>query len=100
MNKLLNFFVGIDISKTYFDAALVKVECSSQIIHQQFPQTQTGFLKMSLWLEENGVTGSEETLFCMEFTGLSKVVASFQLKPVMSPNGITNQAAGVYIKIS
>lgn len=70
MNKLLNFFVGIDISKTYFDAALVKVECSSQIIHQQFPQTQTGFLKMSLWLEENGVTGSEETLFCMEFTGL------------------------------
>jgi len=70
MSKLLKKFVGIDISKTYFDAALVKVEDSSQIIHQQFSQNSEGFLKMILWLKQQDVTAGEETLFCMEYTGL------------------------------
>jgi len=70
MSKLLKNFVGIDISKTYFDAALVKVEDSSQIIHQQFSQNSEGFLKMILWLKQQDVTAGEETLFCMEYTGL------------------------------
>lgn len=70
MSKLLKNFVGIDISKTYFDAAIVKAEDHSKIIHQQFSQTQEGFLKLSQWLYENNITVTEETLFCMEYTGL------------------------------
>ncbi len=70
MSKLLKNFVGIDISKTYFDAALVKVEDPSQIIHQQFSQKQEGFLKMIHWLEQQGVRADTDTLFCMEYTGL------------------------------
>lgn len=70
MSKLLKNFVGIDISKTYFDAALVKVEDPSQIIHQQFSQKLEGFLKMIHWLEQQGVRAGADTLFCMEYTGL------------------------------
>lgn len=70
MSKLLKNFVGIDISKTYFDAAIVKGEGHSTIIHQQFSQTREGFLKMSRWLYENDVAVTAETLFCMEYTGL------------------------------
>jgi transposase len=70
MSKLLKNFVGIDISKTYFDAALVKVEDPSQIVHQQFSQKPEGFLKMIHWLEQQGVRAGADTLFCMEYTGL------------------------------
>lgn len=70
MSKVLKNFVGIDISKTYFDAALVKIQNPSQIIHQQFSQNPEGFLKMIHWLKQYTVTPEEETLFCMEYTGL------------------------------
>ena len=70
MGNLLKNFVGIDISKTYFDAALVKVENPSQITHQQFSQNREGFLKMEQWLKQQDVILDEATLFCMEYTGL------------------------------
>jgi transposase len=69
MSKLKNF-VGIDISKLWFDAALIKADNPSQIIHQQFVQKAEGFKKMQEWLLEYGVKAGKETLFCMENTGL------------------------------
>lgn len=69
MSKLKNF-VGIDISKLWFDAALIKPGNTWQIIHQQFAQTKDGFKKMLEWLALYGVFVSDETLFCMENTGL------------------------------
>ena len=38
MSQLFKNFVGIDISKTWFDAALIKADDSSVIIHEQFSQ--------------------------------------------------------------
>lgn len=70
MSNLLKNFVGIDISKTYFDAALVKIENFTQIIHQQFAQNLEGFQKMILWLQQYNVSIGSETLFCMEYTGM------------------------------
>jgi transposase len=70
MSKLLKNFVGIDISKTYFDVAVVKSAVLSETIHHQFSQKQEGFLKMLEWLHQNEVNLNEETLFCMEYTGL------------------------------
>lgn len=70
MSKLLKNFVGIDISKTYFDAVLVKDYAPSETIHQQFSQKPEGFLKMLEWLQQHVVSLSDETLFCMEYTGL------------------------------
>jgi transposase len=69
MSKLKNF-VGIDISKLWFDAALIKADNPSQIIHQQFAQKTEGFKKMQEWLLMYEVKPDAETLFCMENTGL------------------------------
>ena len=69
MSKLKNF-VGIDISKLWFDAALIKADNPSQIIHQQFAQKTEGFKKMQEWLLMHEVKPDAETLFCMENTGL------------------------------
>jgi transposase len=69
MSKLKNF-VGIDISKLWFDAALIQTNNPSQIIHQQFAQKPEGFKKMQEWLLTYKVKADDETLFCMENTGL------------------------------
>ena len=69
MSKLKNF-VGIDISKLWFDAALIKADNPSQIIHQQFAQKTEGFKKMQEWLLMHEAKADDETLFCMENTGL------------------------------
>jgi transposase len=69
MSKLKNF-VGIDISKLWFDAALIKKNNPSQILHQKFAQKASGFKKMQEWLLEYEVKPDDETLFCMENTGL------------------------------
>ena len=69
MSKLKNS-VGIDISKLWFDAALIKADNPSQITHQQFAQKPEGLRKMKEWLLKLDVRIDDETLFCMENTGL------------------------------
>ena len=46
MSKLFKNFVGIDISKTWFDAALIKADDSSVVIHERFSQKPKGFIQM------------------------------------------------------
>ena len=70
MSKLLKNFVGIDISKAYFDAVVVKDQTPGETIHHQFSQKPEGFLKMLQWLQQHDVMLNEATLFCMEHTGL------------------------------
>lgn len=70
MSKLLKNFVGIDISKLFFDVALIKSNYPDQIVHQQFKQSLKGFAEMNEWLKRQDVLLNEETLFCMEFTGI------------------------------
>lgn len=70
MSKLFKNFIGIDISKSWFDAALIKADDSSTVIHEQFSQKPEGFIKMKNWLQRQGVLLDEQTLFCMEYTGI------------------------------
>ena len=70
MSKLFKNFIGIDISKTWFDAVLIKAEDSSVVIHEQFSQQPEGFKKMQSWLQKHEVFLDEKTLFCMEYTGI------------------------------
>lgn len=70
MSKLFKNYVGIDISKTWFDAALIKADHSSQVLHHQFAQSPEGYKKMQQWLEQHDVFADAQTLFCMEYTGL------------------------------
>lgn len=69
MNKLQNF-IGIDISKQWFDAALLRKNKPDDIIHHQFEQSKEGFKEFGCWLKENAVPINEETIFCMENTGI------------------------------
>lgn len=70
MSNLFRNFVGIDISKTWFDAVLIKAEDPSIVIHEQFSQKPQGFIKMQAWLQKHNVLLTEQTLFCMEYTGI------------------------------
>ncbi len=70
MSSIFKNFVGIDISKTWFDAVLVKADNSKIIAHEQFTQKPEGFLKMQAWLLKQGVLLDDQTLFCMEYTGI------------------------------
>jgi len=70
MSKLLKNFIGIDISKLYFDTALIKADAPGSSQHKQFAQSESGFKKMIQWLKQQGVLVDSETLFCMEYTGL------------------------------
>lgn len=70
MSKLFKNFVGVDISKTWFDAALIRSADASKIIHQQFSQTPDGYKKMQQWLQQHDVSLHDDTLFCMEYTGI------------------------------
>ena len=70
MSKVLKNFVGIDISKTWFDAAIISSNNFSEVIHQQFAQTPEGYHNFHQWLHHHGVLLNNETLLCMEYTGV------------------------------
>lgn len=70
MSNLLKNFVGIDISKTYFDAAVIKANHPAQSMHSQFSQCPKGLKQMITWLQQLDVLLNSETLFCMEYTGI------------------------------
>ena len=70
MSNLLKNFVGIDISKTYFDAAVIKANHPAQSMHSQFLQCPKGLKQMITWLQQQDVLLNSETIFCMEYTGI------------------------------
>ncbi|QYS85998.1 IS110 family transposase [Flavobacterium oreochromis] len=76
MNKF-NHFIGIDISKEYFDATLL-VESNIQK-HNQFANSVKGVKGFLKWLKQENAS-IENTLICMEHTGMySKVLSSVLL---------------------
>lgn len=70
MNKF-NHFVGIDISKEYFDATIF---ISAKILeHNQFNNTVQGVMEFIEWITSFTAI-SRDTLICMEHTGIYKNV--------------------------
>lgn len=90
MSKLFKNFVGIDISKTWFDAAIIKADNPSQLLHMQFSQKPEGFKKMQQWLQQHDVITDADTLFCMEYTGLYNTALVHYL---------TGQAAQLWVEM-
>jgi transposase len=68
---LMNFrnFIGIDISKGTFDLALIKDNNVSNILSDDFANSTNGLVKLEEFLKKQGIN-LEETLFCMEHTGV------------------------------
>lgn len=63
-------FVGIDVSKSKFDLALIKGQNKDHVIQGVFSNTQKGIKAMSKFLEKEHAVQLSETIFCMEFTGV------------------------------
>ena len=70
MSKVFKNFVGIDISKANFDMVVVKTSSVQKHVRNQFLQTPCGFTRMQQWLQGQDVHMDEDTLFCMEDTGI------------------------------
>jgi transposase len=70
MSKVFKNFVGIDISKESFDIVIVKASLIQNHVHNHFLQTPSGFIRMQQWLKSQDVNLDEDTLFCMEDTGI------------------------------
>jgi transposase len=64
-----NNFVGIDISKGTFEIALIKDNNASNIFSDDFSNNSSGLVKLEEFLKKQGLK-MEETLFCMEHTGI------------------------------
>lgn len=62
-------FIGIDISKNTFDFALIKENNVSLLISDEVSNDHSGIVKLEEFLKKQGLN-MEETLFCMEHTGI------------------------------
>lgn len=72
MNKFIHF-IGIDISKEYFDVFLLS---DGKQIHNQFINDAKGVRTFLSWIKKEKVT-NENTLICMEHTGMyGKILSS------------------------
>ena len=67
----MNFknFIGIDISKGTFDLALIKDNNLLVVASDDFPNSSSGIVQLEAFLK-NQELNMEETLFCMEHTGI------------------------------
>lgn len=64
--KQYNHFFGVDVSKKTIDVTLSK---NAELIHRQFSNDQGGMDELMQWFRELKIS-FEDTLFCMEATGL------------------------------
>jgi transposase len=72
MNKHKQFFVGIDVSKPYFDASLMAViDHVKQDLHtQRFSNDSQGLKAFDKWLREHRVSYDQRSMVVIENTGI------------------------------
>jgi len=63
-------FVGIDVSKNFFDVAIVKNVSKGEFRHHRFDCNEDGFNDFHHFLETYVGKDQSETVICMEYTGL------------------------------
>lgn len=63
-------FIGIDVSKKTFDAALLRSTDQLTTIHQSFTQNIQGYTAFVQWLKSNEVAIDQDVLICLEHTGI------------------------------
>jgi len=62
-------FVGIDVSKEYFDAVFILDQSKEKSVHSQFVNDYKGIKSFCKWIKDQGGT-IESTLICLEHTGM------------------------------
>lgn len=70
-------FIGIDISKRTFDLALIKGNSTEKIDTAKFPNNYKGIVALEQFIRKQELE-KQETLFCIEHTGLyCRVLSSY-----------------------
>ena len=64
------FFIGIDVSKEALDIGLLDAESSETVNHQQVSNNDAGIAAMLGWLQKQNGFSIEDSLFCLEHTGM------------------------------
>jgi len=62
-------FLGIDVSKEYFDAVIILNGIKDKTVHSQFTNNAKGIKSLCKWLKQHDAT-CENTLVCLEHTGM------------------------------
>jgi transposase len=72
MQTNVRYFIGIDVSKPFFDAALmIVVNHQKQAIESaQFENTKLGLRSFQKWLKSNKVSFDKNTVLVIENTGI------------------------------
>lgn len=69
--KKKELFIGIDVSKSTFDVAIIPKGSLQTVHHKQFPNTKTGFKQMTKWIISIFPEYEYYSwVFCMEQTGV------------------------------
>ncbi|TKK71895.1 IS110 family transposase [Ilyomonas limi] len=70
MKQTTKFYMGIDVSKLYFDLSLMTVinHQKQPVITKRFDNTATGIKALHKWLKEKGVCFDEHSLLVIENT--------------------------------
>jgi transposase len=72
MQNNTKYFIGIDVSKPFFDAALMAVvNHQKQVIESaHFDNTELGLKAFEKWLKKHKVSFDENTVLVIENTGI------------------------------
>ena len=72
MKPITKFFMGIDVSKPYFDLAMMKVinHQKKDVLTHRFANTPAGIKDFHGWLKEQKVSFDEHSLLVIENTGI------------------------------
>ena len=72
MKQTTKFYMGIDVSKPYFDLSLMTVinHQKQPVITKRFDNTAAGIKALHKWLKEQHVSFNEHSLLVIENTGI------------------------------
>lgn len=94
------YFNGIDISKEWFDAAILTIENPTVKKHQQFENNNKGFKAFLKWLKQNGVKDFSTLFVCLEHTGVYAIpicefLALKQINYTLVPGAVISNSSGI-----
>lgn len=79
MKKKFDNYLGIDVSKETFDAALILQGNKEHILSEKFSNDEKGLRQLFKWLKQMNAH-VPDTLFCMEHTGIyGKIIIKYIL---------------------
>lgn len=96
-----SYYCGIDMSKEWFDAAIIAVQNPRKTKHQQFENHEKGFEAFLKWLDQNDVKELSELFVCMEHTGvytihLCEFLTNQQINYTLVPGAEISNSIGIH----